>query len=162
MCSAKSKGFCNPHLGTAPTQRLNASWGLHPSPLPPAELPYTPEHNSRADFPPTPLLSSPGSALCAMEGQRSAPPRAFTGLLSTEAAMGSRLQSDLQSASITQSSSVPPTASPHTFSLLFPLSDRCKWFCWRSTKRLTAEPQPGADGWHGDDSSPSSGPGTAL
>lgn len=157
------KGILQSPSGHSPNPKAECIVGAAPPPpLPPAGLPYTPEHNSRADFTPTPLLFSPGSALCAMEGQRSAPPRAFTGLLSTEAAMGSRLQSDLQSASITQSSSVPPTASPHTFSLLFPLSDRCKWFCWRSTKRLTAEPQPGADGWHGDDSSPSSGPGTAL
>lgn len=59
VCSAKSKGFCNPHLGTAPTQRLNASWGLHPPPLSPLQGSPIPQNTIAGLISPPPLCYFP-------------------------------------------------------------------------------------------------------
>lgn len=73
VCSAKSKGFCNPQLGTAPTQRLKGILEAAHPPLPPSQgSPFTPGHNGRPDFPPPPCYFPQGQH-SAMEGQRSAP-----------------------------------------------------------------------------------------
>lgn len=42
VCSAKSKGFCNSQLGTAPTQRLKGILEAAPTPPPPPRHPRAP------------------------------------------------------------------------------------------------------------------------